>query len=105
MIWLSVFKNLRAFLFICVHGRCKILSLETICLTVESVTRTKIAAYLNPTIVFLELKLAAVALTRLECLPCTALSLHCAAVPCDILAQVFMNVHVALPGGEREPQR
>lgn len=30
-------KNLRAFLFICLHGECKIFSLETICLTVESV--------------------------------------------------------------------
>lgn len=30
-------KILRAFLFICLHGENKIFSLETICLTVESV--------------------------------------------------------------------
>lgn len=58
----------------------KIFSLETVCLTVQSVksTRTKITAYLNPTIVFLGTKNAAVlAFTLLEYLP-VALSFHCA---------------------------
>lgn len=73
-------KILRAFLFICLHGEPKdILPGNSLphgakC---ESM-RTKITAYLNPTIVFLGTKNAAVlAFTLLEYLP-VALSFHCA---------------------------
>lgn len=72
-------KNLRAFLFICLHSECKIFSLETICLAVESVKIwEKITADLNPTIVFLGRRGCRSGFTSLEYLP-GALSSLCAA--------------------------